>query len=257
MSEIAGLLIGIALVRLAAPREALLRAAIVAQAADLATFAIAWQGGAGERNPLSRLALDLSFALFGPAEWVAVPTAALSLMGLKVALIGFLIHVAPHLGRYRRIVLGAAIGVGAIGAISNLLAYPNAGVPLSILAVFLVIAIRWPSRFGDAVGVSVRLVVSACFALAGFAALAYLPYASVPFMCGSAVCSPALGTLLVALAVTSFVAATIVLLMTVRFSARVLSEPPRPGAVISPWSAKTHGRTHGAAGLERRDRFGD
>jgi hypothetical protein len=223
MTEIAGLLIGISLMRLAAPRDALLRAAIVAQAADLTTFAIAWHEGQGERNPISRLMLDLSFAVFSPAEWLAVAVAGLGLLGLKVVLVTFLVGVAPHLGRYARIVLIVAIGAGALGAASNVLAYANAAVAMPILAAFLLVAVRWPSRFGDALGVTVRFVISACLAIAGVAAFVS---ASLPYLCGGVPCPPGVAPLLIALAVTCFVGAAFVFLLTARFTFRMLSRGP-------------------------------
>lgn len=125
MVEIAGLIIGAFAVRLASARPPLLRAAVLAQAADLATFGFAWQWGYGERNPLGRLAADSMRGLFPPNfTYEAVFTAALILMLAKLALIWYLIRMAPHLNRYRRAVLAVATAVGIVGAASNVVAFP-------------------------------------------------------------------------------------------------------------------------------------
>ncbi len=131
MVEIAGLTIGALAARLAFAQPPLLRAAVLAQIADLVTLAFIWRSGDAERNPLGQLAMDFSLELFDSRGegfddwgWVAVIVAALILFALKVALIVFLIRVAPHLGRYRRAVLVVAVAVGILGAISNILAFP-------------------------------------------------------------------------------------------------------------------------------------
>ena len=131
MVEIAGLTIGALAARLASAQPPLLRAAVLAQIADLVTLAFIWRSGDAERNPLGQLAMDFSLWLFDSRGegvddwgWVAVIVAALILFALKVALIVCLIRVAPHLGRYRRAVLVVAVAVGTLGAISNILAFP-------------------------------------------------------------------------------------------------------------------------------------
>ena len=131
MVEIAGLTIGALAARLAFAQPPLLRAAVLAQIADLVTLAFIWRSGDAERNPLGQLAMDFSLELFDSRGegfddwgWVAVIVAALILFALKVALIVLLIRVAPHLGRYRRAVLVVAVAVGILGAISNILAFP-------------------------------------------------------------------------------------------------------------------------------------
>ena len=131
MVEISGLTIGAVTARLASAYPPLLRAAVMAQIADLVTFAFIWRSGDGERNPLGRLAMDFSLDLFGSrgygyddGGYPAVILAGLSLLLLKVALIVFLIRVAPYLGRYRRTVLVVAVALGTLGAISNVLAFP-------------------------------------------------------------------------------------------------------------------------------------
>lgn len=50
--------------------------------------------------------------------------AGLAMLGLKVALIMFLVRTEPHLGRYRRVVLVAATAVGVVVAVSNVIAFP-------------------------------------------------------------------------------------------------------------------------------------
>lgn len=131
MVEIAGLTIGAVAARFASARSALLRAAVLAQVADLVTFAFIWRSGDAERNPLGRLAMDVAQGLLGSRGlgyddrgYLAVILAAMLLFGLKVTLIGFLIRIEPHLGPYRRAVLVLAIAAGILGAISNLLAFP-------------------------------------------------------------------------------------------------------------------------------------
>ncbi|HYN68921.1 MAG TPA: hypothetical protein VEX41_01765 [Candidatus Eisenbacteria bacterium] len=131
MVEISGLTIGAVAARLASAQPPLMRAAVLAQIADLVTFAFIWRSGDAERNPIGRLAMDFSLGLFGSRGvgfddrgYLAVIVAALILFGLKVALIVFLVRVVPYLGRYRRAVLVVAIAVGTLGAVSNVLAFP-------------------------------------------------------------------------------------------------------------------------------------
>ena len=137
MVEIAGLTLGALLARLASAESPLLRATVLAQAADLVTFAFIWRSGDAERNPLGQMAMNFSLGLFNSRGqgfddwgWVAVIVAALMMLGLKVALIAFLVRVAPHLGRYRRTVLVIAIVGGIVGTTSNVLAFP---IPASTL----------------------------------------------------------------------------------------------------------------------------
>lgn len=64
--------------------------------------------------------------LFGPAAaneswpWEAAAVSGMLLILAKMGLIGFLVRVTPHLGRYRNPVLFAAAVVGSIGAAANL-----------------------------------------------------------------------------------------------------------------------------------------
>lgn len=131
MVEIAGLTIGAIAARLASPLSPLLRAAVLAQAADLVTFAFIWRSGDAERNPIGQLVMDVSLGLLGSRGygyddrgWIAVILAALMMFALKIVLMMFLVRVEPHLGRYRRVVLVAAIVVGLVGAVSNIVAFP-------------------------------------------------------------------------------------------------------------------------------------
>ena len=137
MVEIAGLTIGAVTARMSSALPPLLRAAVLAQLADLVTLAFIWRSGNAERNPLGQVAMDFSLWLLGSGgvghdDWgyVAVLVAAVLMFALKLALIAFLIRVEPHLGRYRRAVLVVAIGVGILGAVSNVLAFP---IPPSIV----------------------------------------------------------------------------------------------------------------------------
>ena len=116
-TELAGLAVGVVAWRLAATPSRLLRAAVLAQAADLVTFAFVWQGGQGERNPMARVVLDAIHAVLGPG-WGVLAAAAVLLL-LKLALIVYLVRVAPYLGRYRAAVLVVAMAAGLVGAASN------------------------------------------------------------------------------------------------------------------------------------------
>jgi hypothetical protein len=110
---------------LALDQERALRAAVIAQAADLATFGAVWQLGAGEHNPLGRWAMDALFGggvVNGARIWEAAAVTGVILILAKLGLIGFLIKATPHLGRYRRAVLLAATAVGIVGATANVLA---------------------------------------------------------------------------------------------------------------------------------------
>lgn len=121
--EIGALTAATGAIPLALDRPRLLRAAVVAQVADLGTFGFAWQLGAGELNPVGRWMME---ALFGPPSaygswpWEGAAVTGVILILAKLTLIGFLIWVTPLLGRYRRIVLGAATVAGGVGAATNL-----------------------------------------------------------------------------------------------------------------------------------------
>lgn len=118
--ELAGLVVGSVAWRLAPTRPVLLRAAVLAQAADLVSFAFIWRGGGGERNPLALAALEAARGVL-PAGWDVV-AAAVFLLLLKLALIVYLVRVAPFLGRYRDAVLIIAAAAGFVGATTNVLA---------------------------------------------------------------------------------------------------------------------------------------
>ncbi|MGH7345833.1 MAG: hypothetical protein ACREK4_13045 [Candidatus Rokuibacteriota bacterium] len=106
---------------LALDRPRLVRAAVVAQAADLGTFGAVWQLGAGEQNPLGRWTMEALFsrAADGSWPWEAAAVTGVILILAKLVLIGFLIWVAPILGRYRSFVLLAATVAGGLGATVN------------------------------------------------------------------------------------------------------------------------------------------
>lgn len=121
--EIAAVTAATALLALAVAGPRLLRAAVFAQVVDLGTFGAVWQLGEGELNPLGRVLMG---GLFGPAAaneswpWEAAAVSGMLLILAKMGLIGFLVRVTPHLGRYRNPVLFAAAVVGSIGAAANL-----------------------------------------------------------------------------------------------------------------------------------------
>jgi len=87
-------------------------------------FGFVWQSGLGEQNPLGRWMIEGLLAL-GPANatWEAAAAAGLILILAKLALIGFLIWVTPHLGRYGRVVLVAGTVAGCAGAATNVLVH--------------------------------------------------------------------------------------------------------------------------------------
>ncbi len=220
MVGVAGMLLGIALGRLAGPRTPWLRAAILAQTADLVTFSVLWDYGQGELNPLGRISMQLALGLLGGDHAISVLIAGVALMSVKLALIAYLVHGSPFFGPYRQIVLAVATAIGIVGALSNVIAYPNTLVALIVVAAFALIAARWPSRFGDAVGMAVRLVIFAGFALSALAVFAYLPYIDGRFVCGTGACPPLLGQLLQMLAVNLVVSTLIAFWIFLRFVGR-------------------------------------
>lgn len=116
------------MVRMARSRPPLLRAAILAQTADLVTFTFVFANSAHEHNPLGSLVLQAVKSLIGSStndqmflvNWLSV----LVMVGLKVGLIAFLVWVAPRLRRYQQPVLVVATAAGIVGAASNLIALP-------------------------------------------------------------------------------------------------------------------------------------
>jgi hypothetical protein len=119
--QVIGPVLGVLLIRRFRSLPGLLRAAVFAQIADFVTFAIVWTGFQKESNPLANLILQTVVGLAGGEESeLASLTAGLVLIGLKIALIGYLVWAAPILGRYRRLVLVAALAAGVVGALSNL-----------------------------------------------------------------------------------------------------------------------------------------
>lgn len=228
MITVVGIFLGIYLARLAGPRERWLRAAVLAQTADLVTFAAVWEHGQGELNPLGGLATSaflaaLAPAMGGDADHAAMLASSALLMGLKLGLIGFLMWVAPNLGRYRRAVLAVAVAAGTLGGISNVIAHPNAGACLAIVAIYAVVAARRPAHFGAAIRVGAGLTAAGLLGIGGLAALSYIDYPYIPFVCGLSGCPPTLNGPLQVLSWMFFVAALIALTMTVRYLVRAVS----------------------------------
>ena len=130
MQEIAGVTIGALVVRRIHKLDApLLRAAILAQTADLVTFAFIFQnGGLGERNPISHLIVGAAKAVFGSSTneqmFVVNSLSFFAMVGLKLGLIAFLVWATPRLRQYQRLVLFMATAVGVVGAVANLLSLP-------------------------------------------------------------------------------------------------------------------------------------
>lgn len=229
MITVVGICLGISLARVAAPRERWLRVAVLAQAADLLTFAAVWEHAQGELNPLGGLARSAFLAALTPAiglgaEGAAVLASSALLMGLKLGLIGFLLWAAPNLGRYRRVVLLVAAAAGTLGSASNVIAHPNAGASLVVVAVYALVAVRWPARFGAALRAGAGLTAAGLLGVGGLAAISYLPYSEMPYLCGGPVCSPSLYGQLQVLTGAFFAASLIALVMTVRYVVRIV--PP-------------------------------
>jgi hypothetical protein len=130
MQELAGLTLGAIVARRTArldPR--LLRLAVFAQVADLVTFALIFgHAGQGERNPLAQVVVQAAKGIFGSATndqmFVVNSLSFFVMFGLKLALIAFLIWVAPRLRQYQRPVLFLATAAGVVGAVSNFLSLP-------------------------------------------------------------------------------------------------------------------------------------
>jgi hypothetical protein len=120
--EFGGLAAASGALRLVPAHPLLLRAAVFAQIADLATFGFVWQLGQGEQNPIGRWTMEALLGL-GPtsASWEAASAAGLILILAKLALVGFLILATPQLGGYKRTVLIAATLLGTVGAAANTL----------------------------------------------------------------------------------------------------------------------------------------
>ena len=117
--EIAGAIYGAVLVRHFWTLPLLLRAAVFAQVADVVTFV--WAGRPAEdRNPLANVIHQaFSGVTSDTSSDLGVWLTALVVIGLKTALIFYLVWAAPKLRQYQRPVLMLAIGAGLIGALSN------------------------------------------------------------------------------------------------------------------------------------------
>jgi hypothetical protein len=219
---VAGVLIGIALARLAGRREWWLRAALLGQAADLVTFTTIWEYGLGEKNPLALLVLDLSRQAFGPGTAAADYIATIVLAGLKLGLIAYLLFVERYLGRYRRPVLFVGAVAGVIGTVSNVLAYGNAGLSLLVVAPYAIVAARWPARFREALGAGARVAGTVLLGLGGLVADSYLRWVARGYECAVVECPALLVPFLLALAVALYGGAMLALWGTLRFTARYL-----------------------------------
>jgi hypothetical protein len=124
--EITGMTVGAVMLRMSRSTPPVLKAAILAQTADLVTFTFIFaNAGQGERNPVAHLIVQAAKGLIGSAtndqmfwvNWLSV----LVMVGLKLGLIGFLVWAAPRLHRSRRPVLLVATAAGIVGAVSNFL----------------------------------------------------------------------------------------------------------------------------------------
>jgi hypothetical protein len=120
--EFGGLAAASGALRLVPAHPRLLRTAVFAQIADLATFGFVWQLGQGEQNLIGRWTMEALLGL-GPtsASWEAASAAGLILILAKLSLVGFLILASPQLGRYQRTVLIVATLLGTVGAAANTL----------------------------------------------------------------------------------------------------------------------------------------
>ncbi len=235
MITVLGVLVGIYLAHVAGSRERWLRAAVLAQTADLVTFAVVWEDPQGELNPIGGLARSAFLALLTPAmgsgaDGAAVVAASVLMMGLKLGLIAFLLRVAPYLGRYRLVVLVVGVAAGAIGCISNVVALPIAGVSLAIVAAYAVVAARWPARFRAAIRAGAGLTGAGFLWIGSLAALQHVSFVETLEICGPPLCSPALVGQLQALTVAFFAGGVIALAMTARYVVRTL-RPRRERAI--------------------------
>lgn len=125
MLETTGLIVGAIGYRRMRSRSRLLRAALLAQLADLVSLAFVWDNSlAAEHNPIANIVLSLVL----PYQEVLGRTLAatlgwLAIAAMKTALMLYLDWAAPRLGRYRRVVLIVALAVGLLGAFSNVGAF--------------------------------------------------------------------------------------------------------------------------------------
>jgi hypothetical protein len=222
---VAGVLLGIALVRLAGPREPWLRAAMLAQVADLVTFATVWEHSGGELNPLGGLVRDSALLAMGVGhDDLAAALAAIVLAVLKIGLIAFLVRFAADFGRFRSVVMALASVAGTIGATSNVIAYPNAGASLAVVGALAIVEIRWPSRFRAALAVGAWLSAAVLLGIGGLASVSYLQWLAEGYGCEQIACAPPWKPLVEALAIAFFGSAMLMLWMTVRLFRRLLSQ---------------------------------
>ena len=197
-----------------------MRAALLAQAADLVSFTTIWEYGLGEQNPLALLVLDLSRQAFGPGTAAADYIATIVLVGLKLGLLAYLLFAERYLGRYRRPVLVIAGVAGVVGALSNVLAYGNAGLSLLVVAPYAIVAARWPARFREALGAGARVAGTVLLGLGGLVADSYLRWVARGYECAVVDCPSLLVPFLLGLAVALYGGAMLALWGTLRFTAR-------------------------------------
>jgi hypothetical protein len=120
--ELASLAVGSAILRWAVLNPGLIRLALIAETADMLTFVLAWQRGAAELNPIAGAIVHWAGAVAAGAGSFSFAIAGIGLVAAKLALVAFLVAVAPKLGPYRRAVLWVAAVAGLIGAVSNVVA---------------------------------------------------------------------------------------------------------------------------------------
>lgn len=221
MITVAGAIVGIALTRFAGQREAWLRAAILAQIADLVTFAAVWEHNHGELNPIGLLVRDASNLVFGEYSGAGTWIAWLVLSALKLGLLAFLTRVDPLLGRYRRLVMAVGIAAGTLGAASNVIAYPNSAGSLLVVGLFAVVAIRAPARFGDLARLAAGVSGTILLGLFGLLAITSIPYASYSEICVAVGCPPGLTSAITLLGTVLIAAAMLGVWYTLRFSFRL------------------------------------
>lgn len=197
---------------------------MLAQIADLVTFATVWEHSQGELNPLGALVRDGALLILGPEHvGPAAAIAAIVLATLKMGLIAFLVRFGDDFGRYRWVVMAVAVVAGAVGATSNVVAYPNAAASLAVVGAYAIVAIRWPARYRAALGVGARLSAAVLLGIGGLAAVSYLQWLGEGYGCELVACPPPWKPMVEALAIAFVGSALLVVWMTVRVIGRMLS----------------------------------
>src|SRR5690242_8100605 len=98
--ELASAAAAAAIFRWALRSAGLLRWALVAQAADMLTFVLAWQRGAAEQNPLARGLVDWALGALPATGSFPFAVAGMVLIVAKLALVTYIVRVAANLGHY-------------------------------------------------------------------------------------------------------------------------------------------------------------